>query len=71
MPKKYKRNRVQLSDLECIDGKYNVSKLTVIDWPWVDKAAALEIIDIANAEYDAFLEVVYEMIDKPNKDETY
>ena len=49
--------RLTLADLDCYDGVYNVSKLVDIDGsPWVVKEAAEEILDIANAELDAFLE---------------
>lgn len=60
MPKKWKRNRIELNDLECLDGKYNVSKYAVLDWPWVDKGKAEEILQIANAEYDACMDMVLE-----------
>jgi hypothetical protein len=68
--KKYRNNRLELSHLEHSDGKYNVGNLAVLDWPWVDKAAAEEILDIINAEYDAFCDVALEMVDKRRQEET-
>jgi hypothetical protein len=67
--KKYKANRLELSDLEKVDGKYNVGKIVELKHPWVDKEAAEEIIEIANAEYDAVYQMANEMIDKRNDTE--
>jgi hypothetical protein len=68
--KKYRKNRLELSHLEHSDGKYNVGNLVVLDWSWVDKSAAEEILDIINAEYDAFCDMALEMIDKRRQEET-
>lgn len=67
--KKYRTNRLELSHLECIDGKYNVGKIVVLDWPWVDKGMAEEILEIANAEYDAVCDMALEMVDKRRESE--
>jgi hypothetical protein len=55
--------RKTLADLECLDGKYNVGSLVTLDWPWVSREEAEEILDISNAEIDAILEYVLEMRD--------
>lgn len=60
MPKKWKRNRIELNDLECSDGKYNVGKYATLDWPWVSKVQAEELLEIVNAEYDAFMDMALE-----------
>ena len=49
-----------LSDLECLDNRYNVGHLVTLDFPWVSRGEAQEILDIKNALIDAILEYVNE-----------
>jgi len=54
---------VTLSDLECVDNKYNVSRFVTLDWPWVSKGEAQEILDIENSLAEAVLEYFNETRD--------
>lgn len=52
-----------LSDLECVDNKYNVSRFVTLDWPWVSKGEAQEILDIENSLAEAVMEYFNETRD--------
>ena len=52
--------RLTLEDLDKSDGKYNVGHLVTLDWPWVSRGEAQEVLDISNALVDALLESIEE-----------
>ena len=58
-----KLGRLTLESLDCQDGKYNVGHLVKMDWPWVSKGEAQEILDIENSLLDTILEYVNETRD--------
>lgn len=53
-----------LGDLETLDGKYNVGKLVDLEWPWVGRGEAQEVLDIANSHSDWLRDEIYERTDR-------
>lgn len=67
MRKRFRHFRLELRDLERVDGKYNVGALVELAHPWVSAEEAEEILAIHNAEYDAVMELVEERLDTESK----
>lgn len=50
--------RWTLADLEECDGVYNVARFVELSHPWVERGAALEILEVANSHLDWLLQEV-------------